>query len=1020
VVTTGLAHQIRRLLCQADREQVPDRMLALLGSNAFPDGTEPARVLTQAAWEFLYFLLENAALDDGVVSPLGQVQAGTRDIRPDEPMPIAIASFRVAVPDPAFVERVKAAAEHGNELQEPPRCVSEVVDVRRVFAATALLHDQWGSDTPVYRGGPARFVIDPRFLLSRPGAPWPDRIEVDCGAGFAARQVGEPFTAGAGLGDDRVVKVRCWYGDEQLDAAFTFEAAERAVPEPDDTWLLQGLVTAGQAATGRAWVYRVPGAKDVVNPVILVEGVPGGQPADYLYELLDNKGLVGKLRAAGYDLVIVGLDNGLQPIQANVGVLIDCIRQARKRTPRPLVVGGLSMGGIISRLALAQLEKTGEAHATRAYLSIDAPHGGSYTSLGVQWFVHALLPYMRGLGGYAMLLDSPSNQQLMLEYLHGGGGGPSPLRAGLLQALADVGGYPRQPRKLAVSCGRRDGVGGAAAGVRTLSWSGNPFVAMTLRTLPGDAEHHVVAEGEWFLAEPQPLPTLARPGALPWETAPGSLNDYNDRAAKIAHGFGCGDVETDHPLTCGVPTVSALDLDQSAFGVVEDGTGPFDAHTCSATNVQHLELTEEVSDWIVDELGAPDDTDSDCDPPWNRYAFDPHDAAFLNNPYPTYERFREKAPAFYVTQYSSRWFFGHSDCRQILGGKETFVKARPGGAPPRPGPVGIMSVYPHGIFSSDPPRHTALRSQIEPPFTAALATARPMAEGYATAILSKLAPTGSMELVTDFAIPVPANVLFDLVGIPADELVRKGLLAWEIPIVLANDPTQTIRTQFEGATAVMALHHYMQGLLRKYRLGSGPGVLGALAQAIGPTLTEEDVYASCVDFVVAGYLSTTWLIASAIQALLAHPSQMQKLRARPAKIEDALTEALRLEPPFQLIDRYVAQETTLGGVDLKVGDKVTAVVGSANRDPAVFPVPDPDEFDMDRENTAQLSFGSGIHYCIGAPLARIVAPAMLSALLRLDDLEIAGYAQWGSDPFLRGMTNLPLRFKPELPTAVTP
>jgi cytochrome P450 len=114
----------------------------------------------------------------------------------------------------------------------------------------------------------------------------------------------------------------------------------------------------------------------------------------------------------------------------------------------------------------------------------------------------------------------------------------------------------------------------------------------------------------------------------------------------------------------------------------------------------------------------------------------------------------------------------------------------------------------------------------------------------------------------------------------------------------------------------------------------------------------------------------------------------------------------------------VAQETTLCGVDLTVGDKVTAVIGSANRDPAVFR--NPDDFDMDRRDTAQLAFGSGIHYCIGAPLAQIVAPAMLAALLRLDNLAIDGYAQWGSDPFLRGMVNLPLRFTPVPPGPVMP
>src|SRR5262249_9191967 len=152
-------------------------------------------------------------------------------------------------------------------------------------------------------------------------------------------------------------------------------------------------------------------------------------------------------------------------------------------------------------------------------------------------------------------------------------------------------------------------------------------------------------------------------------------------------------------------------------------------------------------------------------------------------------------------------------------------------------------------------------------------------------------------------------------------------------------------------------------------------------------------------------------VASAITALLDHPDQLELVRADPQLVDAAMTEALRLEPPFQLVDRYATQETNLGGVDLKVGDKVTAVGGAANRDPDVFP--DPADFRLDRPDT-QLAFGAGIHYCIGAPLARIVAPVMLSGLLRLHDLEVAGIPQWGTDPFLRGMANLPLAFRPEV------
>jgi cytochrome P450 len=170
------------------------------------------------------------------------------------------------------------------------------------------------------------------------------------------------------------------------------------------------------------------------------------------------------------------------------------------------------------------------------------------------------------------------------------------------------------------------------------------------------------------------------------------------------------------------------------------------------------------------------------------------------------------------------------------------------------------------------------------------------------------------------------------------------------------------------------------------------------------------VYMSCIDFVVAGYLSTTWLVASAISSLLAHHDQWEALLADPSKRGRALEEVLRFEPPFQLVDRFVAQDTVLGDVELRRGDTVTAVVGSANRDPAQFDRPD--MLDIERDCPEPLTFGGGMHYCIGAPLARIMAPAMLGELLKLSALTVDGQPQWGTDPYMRAMTNLPLSFRP--------
>ena len=1015
--TTGLTEQVRRLLVQAGPETVPGRMLAWWGTTDLPDGGQDAPALTQAQWEATYRLLENAALEDGAVRPLAAVLAATRDMRPDGPLPIAVASYRVATPRSEVARSVRAAAANGSDLRFPPGSLADAIEERRVFAASGLMHDQWGLEAPVYRGRDVSFVLDAGFLLTNPAAPWPDRWELDLGdgRGWQPAALGEPLGAHYD-GDSATVAVRAHYGDDALTARFQVALSDRsAPPEPDETWPLQAPATAGQpGASGRAWVFHAPGRSEILNPVVLVEGFPGGHPCDYMYELLDQAGTVEALHAHGYDLVIVGLDNGLIPIQANAGVLVQCIREARKRTRQPLVVGGVSMGGIIGRYALAHMESTGEPHGTGTYLSIDAPHGGTYTSLGVQWFVHALLPMARSLGSFAQLLDSPSNQQLMIAWLDGAEVVQSPLRAALIDDLEAVGGYPRQPRKLAVSCGSGDGTGGAAAAAQTLGWSQRPFLSVALNTLPGDADG-IVAGGSWFLAEPSTLTPLRFKDAPPWETAPGSLNGYNGQVAAVAAGFGCGQVDAAHPMTCCVPTVSALDLDQDAFDPVGQSTGPFDASTCSPRNVTHLEITDEVSAWIVKELGtAPMPAGRSAT--WNPAAFDPHDPAFLDDPYPVYAQFREHDPVFFVSQYQSRWFFRYDDCQAILSGDGTFQKQPPQGpAPAAPAPpaspVAMLGAFPLGLFMADLPQHKVLRDAFDGPFGQQMQQAPAIAAQRAAATLDAVKSSGHMELVADFAVPVPANVLFDILGIPDTAGVRGGLQQWENLMVPSHDITQPPQVRFAGGSARMALLAFMEGLVREYTAkGGGPGLIGALCAPGATTLSQEEVYMSCIDFVVAGYLSTTWLVASAVSSLLAHHDQWEALLADPSKRDRALEEVLRFEPPFQLVDRFVAQDTVLGGVELRRGDVVTAVVGSANRDPARFD--HPDVLDIERDSSAALTFGGGMHYCIGAPLARVMAPAMLGELLTLSALAVDGQPQWGTDPYMRAMTNLPLSFRP--------
>jgi cytochrome P450 len=1022
--TTGLAHQLRSLLDQASSVTVPEGVLAWWGRTDFPDGTKNVPTLTQAAWMSWYALLENAAIAPDAVTPLPMIEGATRDMRPDGPLPIVIASFRVAVPNDGLAERVREAAASGDELTDPPPTLAAAIHERRVFAATGYLHDQWGRPAaPVYRGRKVTFLLDEHFHLSNPGGALPHGVEVDLDDGHGRQAVtwGQPFTAEYGEGASPEIELRCDYGGEVLTARFALAISDDpAPPIPDETWPLKADGGNGTpAATGCAWVFLAPGHRQIVNPVIMVEGFPGRHPCDYLHELFNQADTVEALHRAGYDLVIVGLDNGMVPIQSNAGVLVEAIREARRRTSQPLVVGGVSMGGLVSRIALAQMEQAQESHNTRIYLSIDAPHRGTYTSLGVQWFVQSLRSFAPSLNGFSALLNSPSNQELMIEWLDDGLLGTSPRRDRFVADLERLG-YPEQPYKLAVSCGRGDGVVDDEAGALVLDWSDEPFASVSLHALPG--ANGIVAEGTWFLGEPPELAPIVSDGvAYDWDTAPGSRNIYNAQVVGVAKGFGCGDVRPDPPpASCCIPTVSALGIDQNPFAAVRAGSGPFDAFVCSDKNEEHLVITPKVSQSILDELGdppaqAPGRTQPAA-PAWDPAAFDPHDAAFLNDPYPTYARFRERALGYPVGQpYDSRWFFRYEDCHEILGNKDMFLKFPVSGLPAdaNPGPIGILRQFRHGIFTTDPPRHGVLRPHLAGPLWEGFEQAPALAAAYADGAIKAAKTPGYLELVTDYALPVPAKVLFDILGIPEDEKVRLSLILWQAAIVRANDKTQPEMVRGMGATAAMALHFYLEGLVRQYEKGSPKGVIGVLAQSLSPPeFTAEDVYMSCFDFVVAGYLSTTFLITSAILRLFdpaVDPEQRLAFARDETIRENATRELLRYEPPLQLVDRYVKEPFKLGATPLAADEKVTAVIGSACRDDEVFK--DADVLDIYRGNAEmQMSFGEGIHRCIGEPLAMRVAPVLIAKLLDLPGLAIGGLPQWLTDPYLRGMSSLPVRF----------
>jgi hypothetical protein len=612
-VPPALAAQIRHLLGKAGPATVPSGILTWWGITQLPDGTGNVPVLDAETFVGAYLRLENGALSRGVVRPVLGLLAAASAYRPDGALPIAIARHRYAAPRAELVKRVEAAAAAGRALEDPPRGLRGQLDERQAFLACGLLHDQWGFPAPAYRGRRVPWLVSEDLHLTSPGEPSPDRVEIDPGDGDGFRPVEMGVPLEASYPDEATaatVAVRGRYGREALTARFTVPLSDQpAAPAPDETWPLRGEC----GNTGTAYVYPSAAGSPLRHPLIMVEGFPGGHPADYLYDTLDQQGTATSLRAAGYDIVLVGLDQGMDRIQRNSDVLVACIREAIRRTDAPLVVGGMSMGGLISRYALALMETRGEAHNTAVFLTIDTPHGGTYTSLGAQWFVQTFLPILPALAGYAEQLDSAANQQFDLWWLHDGVARTSPLREEFMRDLAAIGNYPQRPRRLAMSSGRGDGAREAPPGADALNWSGDPWVSAQTQTV-GVGEG-TIGSGRWFLAEPPELPPLSLDAGIAWDGAPGGQEPYNGQVAALAAGVGCGSVSHAFDLVCTVPTVSALDLDQDPFTPVPDpapgagsGSGPFHDYACCSANEPHLTITPELSSWLLTALGKPIET----------------------------------------------------------------------------------------------------------------------------------------------------------------------------------------------------------------------------------------------------------------------------------------------------------------------------------------------------------------------------------------------------------------------------
>jgi cytochrome P450 len=845
-----------------------------------------------------------------------------------------------------------------------------VIDTPEVFALGVLLRPQFGRATPVLRGTPVKFILS----SSEP-------VVLDLGDGSPDAEVapGQTVTAAypADAGEVQLLVTRAG-----RSAGLRIGLDLEAPRQPDETWDLPG---------GTAWMLRAAGHDALRCPLVCVEGFPGGHGFAFSHDVLAQQGVLDRLLGRGFDLVVVGLEDGTRPLEDNAPVVEACLAEVARRTPLPVTLLGWSMGGLLCRLALSAIEGRGEAHQVTTLVTWDTPHRGCVTQLGVQWLVSQFAPKHPALQPHAAEIDSPANREMVVLTLQPDGeAAVDPRRTALVEALS----WPRQPRRVLLSCGwggGRDGRrGDVRAGQVLVHWQSDGNGEIHLRAVGGT---HPVGEGTWDDVTPPPLEVT---DGVAWDGVPGARGTYPAEAAGLLQALAGGTAQPIRPpAVCQVPTVSALDLDQPPDEPVPEQP---DLITC-ATDQLHLVIDVQAAARLLEQIGSPFDPAK----------FDPHDPVFLADPFPSYDLFRRFAPRFSVGG-GALWCFLGEDCETVLQDKEVWVKRPPQPPPPGPGPTAALAGLPPGLFSSDPEAHTALRHATEEAFRGALDRAAQVAGQWATQILAGLEGTEAVELVQDFALPLPANVLFDLLGLAGDPILRQTLITWQQAIASAHDSTQSPGLRLQGATCAMALRSFFAGLVYSHALTPVPGLVGALCDAFdAERIGREELLATLCDLLIAGYLSTTYLISNGMNRLLAEPSALARLRDAPDLIPAAVEELLRLEGPVQLIDRVADRATALGGTDLPAGTHVALVVASANHDPAWFS--EPEDFRPDRDGARRhLAFGDGIHVCVGAPLARIVAPIAFRALLAYE-LELDGEPQWQTDPYLRGAISLPLRMK---------
>jgi cytochrome P450 len=390
---------------------------------------------------------------------------------------------------------------------------------------------------------------------------------------------------------------------------------------------------------------------------------------------------------------------------------------------------------------------------------------------------------------------------------------------------------------------------------------------------------------------------------------------------------------------------------------------------------------------------------------------------FYSNPYPVYEYLRSHDPVHWSSQWGGWLLTKYKDVSAVLRDVEHFSN------------VGRMSKFlnqlpedvrkelkpfedhfQRGLINSDPPDHTRIRAVLSKSFTPRLIESqRARVQVLVNDLLDAVAETGGMDVIADFAFLLPTAVIGDMLGIPLGDRAQFKKWADDINSFVGTGSAVS-QSGGQAQKSLLELREYFRGLIESRRSYPQEDLITTLASAEdqGRLCNDGELLSACVTLLLAGYETTMSFIGNATLALLNHPLQLEKAVQEPSLFPNAIEELLRFDGPIHRQWRVAAADFQLDGKQIAKGQLVGAMLGAANRDPEQFP--DPDRLDINRRNVRHVAFGFGIHFCLGAPLARLEGEiALRSLLLRFPGMRLANRElSWRQEITIHGLKSLPI------------